>query len=348
MTETLMQRLLAAVFDDETIGDDLVADLAASAEAHGELVRLAAVLAGLPGHGARAAERRLDSLLDDVALAAASESRAPSAGASAMRELADHQLLARPVDRHTPWVPRMPFGRHLEAEATAIGTPAGQPPSRAPEPVGEASLDLPNRWAFGVAAHREPFSTERVPKLERLALAGVAVVAAAVVIAIAWWGHGAGTTASCVDSDLQPAMAQPARAVAPPAARSALVDVVVHVSPETAQISIDGKPLGGPSLSRRYAGDEAVHHVRASAPGYITKSVTVMFNVNLMVDLSLERSEPRGGARAARERTALVGHTVPVELSTSHADADAIPDRSAKHIDTSNPYDEDLDHQLAR
>ena len=80
MTVTLTQRLLAAVLDDEVIGDDLVRALASSSDAHGELVRLAGVLAGLPGDGARAAEERLDRLLDDVALAAATGSQAMPAG----------------------------------------------------------------------------------------------------------------------------------------------------------------------------------------------------------------------------------------------------------------------------
>jgi PEGA domain len=80
VTETLTQRLLAAVLDDEVIGDDLVRALASSSDAHGELVRLAGVLARLPGDGARAAEERLDRLFDDVALAAATGSQAMPAG----------------------------------------------------------------------------------------------------------------------------------------------------------------------------------------------------------------------------------------------------------------------------
>ena len=83
MSETLTQRLLAAVLDDKPLDDDLIRDLALSCDAHGELVRLAAVLARLPGKGARAAELRLDHLLDDVALVAASEFRIPPVAADA-------------------------------------------------------------------------------------------------------------------------------------------------------------------------------------------------------------------------------------------------------------------------
>jgi hypothetical protein len=102
-------------------------------------------------------------------------------------------------------------------------------------------------------------------------------------------------------------LAQPAPAVkraAPPASsrvtthRPALVDVEVRVSPTTARISVDGTEVGGNPFSSRYAGDDVAHHVRASAPGYIAKSITVMFNANLTLDLSLERSAPSTGPAA--------------------------------------------------
>src|SRR5262249_20635016 len=82
MSETLTQRLLAAVLDEQPIHGDLVRELALSSDAHGELVQLAAVLARLPGDGARAAEARLDGLLDEVSLVAAGASWAPARDAS--------------------------------------------------------------------------------------------------------------------------------------------------------------------------------------------------------------------------------------------------------------------------
>ena len=73
MSDTLTQRLLAAVLDAKPIDDDLIRELAASADAQAEVVRLAVVLAELPGEGARAAETRLDDLLDAVTLLAATQ-----------------------------------------------------------------------------------------------------------------------------------------------------------------------------------------------------------------------------------------------------------------------------------
>jgi hypothetical protein len=56
--------------DGEPPDDDLVNELAASADAQAEAVRLVGVFAQLPGDGARAAESRLDQLLDAVSLVA--------------------------------------------------------------------------------------------------------------------------------------------------------------------------------------------------------------------------------------------------------------------------------------
>lgn len=71
MTEALKHQLVRTIFDGEPPADDLVDDIAASADAHAELVYLASLLAQLPGDGAREAETRLDQLLDAVSLVAA-------------------------------------------------------------------------------------------------------------------------------------------------------------------------------------------------------------------------------------------------------------------------------------
>ena len=73
MTETITQRLLRTVLEGETLDDDLVNEVASSADAQAEAVRLVVVLAQLPGAGARVAESRLDQLLDAVSYVAAGE-----------------------------------------------------------------------------------------------------------------------------------------------------------------------------------------------------------------------------------------------------------------------------------
>src|SRR5262249_49076543 len=45
-------------------------------------------------------------------------------------------------------------------------------------------------------------------------------------------------------------------------------------------------------FSKQYPHDTETHHVRASAPGYVAKSIAVGFNANVTLDMSLERVAP--------------------------------------------------------
>jgi hypothetical protein len=86
-----------------------------------------------------------------------------------------------------------------------------------------------------------------------------------------------------------------------------LIDVEIHVTPETATVSIDGQEVSGNPFAGQYATDNVVHHVRVTAPGYVTKSVPVPFNGNVTLDLSLERVPPP----ASPSRTASPAHPPP-------------------------------------
>jgi serine/threonine-protein kinase len=81
--------------------------------------------------------------------------------------------------------------------------------------------------------------------------------------------------------------AQPA-----PPARPPVIDVEIRVSPATATVSIDGNMVDGNPFSKHYPVDSETHHVRAAAPGYVAKSVSVAFNANVTLDISLERLPP--------------------------------------------------------
>jgi len=109
-------------------------------------------------------------------------------------------------------------------------------------------------------------------------------------------------------------VAQPSDPV-PPVAKQNVVDVEIHVSPDTARVSIDGKEVGGNSVTRRYVTDDVIHYVRATAPGYVAKSVQVAFNANVTLDLSLERASavPASPARPVVRGTGrpLPGHPDP-------------------------------------
>src|SRR5262249_51933942 len=125
---------------------------ALSSDAHGELVRLAAVLARLPGDGARAAELRLDSLLDDVSLVAAAASR------------------GLPRDAAMPQV--------AEAAVSCAADPA--PAEQRPRQVA-ALADAP--------ASRQATRTPSARRTRALVVAGMA--AAALVVIVAWSSHKA-------------------------------------------------------------------------------------------------------------------------------------------------------------
>jgi hypothetical protein len=57
-------------------------------------------------------------------------------------------------------------------------------------------------------------------------------------------------------------------------------------------VSVDESIVDGNPFSKKYPADTETHHVRASAPGYVAKSVTVAFNANVTLDMSLERLAP--------------------------------------------------------
>jgi len=68
-----------------------------------------------------------------------------------------------------------------------------------------------------------------------------------------------------------------------------LVDVVIRVSPPSAQITIDGLPAPTNPFHARYGKDAQVHRVLASAEGYEAKLEEVFFANDVSIDVSLDR-----------------------------------------------------------
>jgi len=88
-----------------------------------------------------------------------------------------------------------------------------------------------------------------------------------------------------------PSTLAPAASVAeaPAVARKAnLVKVEIRVSPATAKLEIDEVEVASNPFTGSYLAESTPHHVRATAPGYVTKSVTIGFDANVRLDLSLE------------------------------------------------------------
>jgi serine/threonine protein kinase len=88
--------------------------------------------------------------------------------------------------------------------------------------------------------------------------------------------------------------AQPAVVARPAAAPPAhdlpeLVDLVVRISPPSAQISIDGATVLSNPFHARYPKDNLVHHIVASADGFEAKAEDVSFAHDVSIDVSLSR-----------------------------------------------------------
>jgi serine/threonine protein kinase len=156
--------------------------------------------------------------------------------------------------------------------------------ARAPQPVPQAVVERPRRprWVWLVAG-------------------GAVVVGAVGVIA----ATAPRDVKPIVHAVIEPVAPPPRPAVRPVEPAPTAVALEIRVSPDGATISIDGKPVEGNPYLGRFATDNLVHHIRATAPGFLPKSRAVSFLNNVTLDLSLERAEapappvrPRPGRKA--------------------------------------------------
>jgi hypothetical protein len=84
----------------------------------------------------------------------------------------------------------------------------------------------------------------------------------------------------------------PQAAAALPPQKPEVVKVEIRATPPNATLWIDDAELASNPFGGNYRKDNDVHHVRASAPGHVTKIVALTFDANTKLDLSLERIEP--------------------------------------------------------
>ena len=213
----------------------------------------------------------------------------------------------------------------IDVASRSVGspTPSGERALTRP-PFDPENLTSPDTPSARMAEDSAPMSEPRRPIQPRrdlrpviiTAVAGV-VVGIVVIFLVARLTHDASpvTRADPAPTTAQPAppVAQPgppATQPAPPVAQPAppvaqpqpvappsppqpqMVDVEIRVSPATATVTIDDKPVDGNPFSKQFPADSATHYVHAAAPGYVTKSVTVAFNANVTLDISLERQAP--------------------------------------------------------
>jgi serine/threonine protein kinase len=201
----------------------------------------------------------------------------------------------------------------IDVASRSVGspTPSGERAMTRPpfDPENMPSADTPSARLVDdggsmVSESRRPVQPRRdLRPVIITAIAGV-VVGIVVIFLVARLTHDASpvTRADPAPPGPQPVSAapvQPAPPVVvqappapPPRPQPAMIDVEIRVSPATATVSIDDKVVDGNPFSKRYTADNETHHVRAAAPGYVAKSVSVAFNANVTLDVSLERLPP--------------------------------------------------------
>jgi eukaryotic-like serine/threonine-protein kinase len=190
---------------------------------------------------------------------------------------------------------------------TDLVDPVDQPSDPSVD-IAVASPSKPRLIGAGRAPYRRPLLVT--------AIAGVATLAVVGALTLVPRGDAPASNAR-IEPAPQTAVPAPrpveaaAAGVAEPASvttpRSDLVSVEIRVTPATARLEIDDAELTSNPFIGRYRIDNVAHHVRASAPGYVTKTVAITFDANVKLDLSLERvartppSNPvRSGSRSTQ------------------------------------------------
>jgi len=246
--------------------------------------------------------------------------------------------------------------------SSRLSKPVGDPSSPAGEatkpaldaPVGDATKQE-NPVLTPVSESPPPLALSAPPEADlmventqsRLARRGgiMAALAALVLISLLILRGGAAPTpqAGSAPTPTQPAALPPAPS--PPE----LSELVVRVSPSSAQIVIDGVPVGGNPFTAHYLKDET-HEIRALAIGYEPESRRVSTASDLVVNINLDQRasglQPRGAAittsaRTAQRTAALAAPTpAPVAAASSQLEIDPAGGRAPRRpIDSRNPYE---------
>jgi hypothetical protein len=133
------------------------------------------------------------------------------------------------------------------------------------------------------------------------------------------------------------------------------VDLMVRVSPPSAQITIDGASVVNNPFRARYPRDGQIHHVIASADGYEPKLEDVSFVNDVSIDVSLNRRTPaplHQNPALAPPIHAIKHVALPAPSSAALPDAPVVPSSGPARPDvnpsggraplrpiaTSNPY----------
>jgi hypothetical protein len=174
----------------------------------------------------------------------------------------------------------------------------------------------------------------RVSLIVGAAAALGAVVALA--LADAYWSPGRTRGAGSAN------VAAPAQSAPTGSTRNAspVSHLKLHVLPASAQLFVDDSPVSNPYVADR-ARDAAMHRWRAEAPGYVAKSSALAFDVDVDLEIALDRdtSVPAGPHGAVLARTPPPLSAAPQASGEVQAPAgDTALARRKHEIDKDNPY----------
>lgn len=126
----------------------------------------------------------------------------------------------------------------------------------------------------------------------------------------------------------------------------AVVELVVDVSPDNAQVSLDGVLLtAGNPYRKRVERDDKPHELEISAPGHETRRETVVLSGNVTLRLALVKADPRtaGNPAPGSKKKASAGAAAAEPTTASDAPPAGGPPIKGgvapkRDINTANPY----------
>jgi serine/threonine protein kinase len=156
-------------------------------------------------------------------------------------------------------------------------------PSHSFAPSGSFSRSAPATTATLAAAVADAAPRSSATKRAAILGSGVAVLLLGAALL------GVSTTRNRAPEAASTALSAPA--ILPPAVGedAQFLDLMLRVSPPSAQITIDGAFVVNNPFHARYPKDSQIHHVTASADGYDPKSEDVTFANDVSIDMSLNR-----------------------------------------------------------
>lgn len=108
------------------------------------------------------------------------------------------------------------------------------------------------------------------------------------------------------------------------------VRVTVRVTPSTAELVVDGKPVEGGSFETEVAASAAPHRIRASARGFSSQEQVIAFDRDVLLNIALTPSVVPQAARAA---------SAPAAPPSVRPAPPAVPQAgAARPIDEKDPY----------